>query len=280
MIEALPWRAAGPEAAARPVDLDHMPVVLHGRPRKRWRYVGVFGERLMLCAGVVQIGVVRQAFWAVWDREHRALRERTHRVGGRRAVRVGADLVEIRDGTVQAELRLGSAIAVETASPDGDAWIWTRKQAGVAVRGTVTLAGETIPLDAPGCLDESAGFHARRTAWRWSAGVGTAADGRAVAWNLVAGLHDADGASERTVWIDGVPAEAPPVLFAPDLAAIAFASGEELTFTAEATRERHDRFGVGRSDYVQPFGTFGGSLPGGIVLAEGRGVTERHSALW
>ena len=72
---------------------------------------------------------------------------------------------------------------------------------------------------ALGFVDESAGYHARHTAWRWSAGIGGAEDGRAVAWNLVDGVHDGV-ASERTVWIDGDPEEVPPQAFAGDLSAV------------------------------------------------------------
>jgi hypothetical protein len=34
------------------------------------------------------------------------------------------------------------------------------------------------------------------------------------------------------------------------------------------------------SEYVQPFGTFSGVLPGGVRLAGGHGVLERHRARW
>jgi hypothetical protein len=280
MSDALPWRAAGPAAAGRPVDLERMPVLLGGRPRKRWRYVGAFGTRLMLCAGVVEVGVVRQAFWAVWDRRREALRERTRLWRGGRYVRLSAGAVEIRDGSVQASLRVAPGAPVETASHHGDAWIWTRKQGAVRVGGHVVLDGERVALDALGCVDESAGYHARETHWEWSAGVGATTDGRAVGWNLVAGLHDADAASERTIWVDCVPCEAPRVTFASGLEGVVFASGERLSFTVEATRARKDDLGVVRTDYVQPFGTFSGALPGGLRLAEGRGVMERHQALW
>jgi hypothetical protein len=144
----------------------------------------------------------------------------------------------------------------------------------------VTLEGDEIAVDALGCVDDSAGFHERLTEWEWSAGVGSLSDGRPVGWNLVAGVHDAETGSERTLWIDGEPVEAPPVRFTPDLSAVTFPAGEGLTFTAEASRERHDDLKLFRSDYVQPFGTFAGTLPGGLELAAGRGVMERHSALW
>jgi len=122
---------------------------------KRWRYVGVYGPEVMLCAGIVRVGGVPQCFWAVWDRERRVLHERTRR-------------------------RLG----------------------------TVALPEGAVPSD-------SDGYHARETAWDWCAGAGRAADGRAVAWNLVVGVHDAPSGSERRVWIDGAPREVPPVAFTP-----------------------------------------------------------------
>ena len=261
----------------RPADLSRLPLVLDGRPRKRWRSAGVFGTRLMLCAGVVQIGPALQTFWAVWDREREALRERTRLVPGRRRVRIPHDRVVVADGTVRVDLAiLGGGAPRETVSPHGDAWIWTRKQSLVRFAGRVVLDGEEIAVDELGVLDDSAGFHARETDWLWSAGVGTLEDGRAVGWNLVDGIHDGASGSERAVWIAGSdPVALPPLTFAADLSGVG-----GLTFTAEATRRRRDSLGLLRSDYVQPFGTFAGELPGGLVLREGRGVMERHSALW
>jgi hypothetical protein len=278
----LPYRGTG---ADRPAEIvvppARMPLALHGRPLKRWRYVGVFGERLMVCAGVVWIGPLPQTFWAVWDRRTRVLRSRTRLLRPLRFVSLPADgRVVIRDAGVSADLVVAPGAAVETASAHGPAWIWTRKQGGVRVTGRVLVGGEAIAVDEPGCVDESAGYHARETDWEWSAGAGRLADGRAVAWNLVTGVHDAPVGSERTLWIDGEPAECAPVTFAEDLDAVTFADGSALRFAAEAARARTDDLGVFRSHYVQPFGTFTGALEGGLQLAEGHGVMERHSALW
>ena len=250
-----------------------MPVVLHGRPRKRWRYVGVYGRRLMLCAGVVQIGPALQTFWAVWDREREALRERTRLWRPRPYVRLPADRMLIRDGTVSVDLELAATAAPIEAR---NGLIWTRKQSLVRCTGTVVLDGEAIEVDELGCIDESAGYHPRVTEWEWSAGVGELADGRACGWNLVRGIHDGETGSERAVWVEGeAPVEVPPVVFAADLSGVG-----DLTFASEAVRERRDDLVVLRSDYVQPFGTFTGTLPGGLELREGRGVMERHAALW
>jgi hypothetical protein len=61
---------------------------------------------------------------------------------------------------------------------------------------------------------------------------------------------------------------------------VRFAEGGALRFASEAVRERHDELLLARSDYVQPFGTFSGTLPGGLDLAAGLGVMEVHRARW
>jgi hypothetical protein len=165
-------------------------------------------------------------------------------------------------------------------APAGDGYVWTTKQAGIRAHGTVTVAGERRTVESRAAVDDWAGYPHRRTVWKWSSGVGTAEDGRAVAWNLVDGVNDPPRDSERAVWIDGVPAEVAPVTFADDLSAVAFAEGGELSFTAEAVRRRNENLLVIRSSYEQPFGTFGGTLPGGVRLREGYGVMERHEAVW
>ena len=141
--------------------------------------------------------------------------------------------------------------------------------------------GAERPLVARGVVDDTAGYHARHTAWCWSAGVGTSSAGAPVGWNLVAGVHDAPAASERTLWLGGDPTEVGPVRFGDGLDEVAAQDGSwALRFAAEAVREREDRLGPLRSRYEQPFGTFAGGLPGGVELAEGFGVMERHDAKW
>src|SRR5256714_12808910 len=181
-----------------------MPRLRAGRMLKRWRYVGAYGPDLMLCAGTVQIGIARQAFWAVWDRERRRLHERTRLGRGRVLLPFGR--VKVEDGPVAFELELDEEAArpIEVVTPDGRGYAWTRKRAPVRARGTVRVDGEVRTVDAAALIDESAGYHARHTAWRWSAGVGEAAGGGGpVAWNLVAGAADSPAARERTVWAGG-----------------------------------------------------------------------------
>lgn len=251
-----------------------MPLVRGGRPLKRWRYIGVFGDTAMVCAGIARVAGVPQSFWAVWDRSARRLTQHTA------LLRAEGELSEERahvPGVMDLRLRV-CGDPIEVVSPHGREYIWTRKRV-VHASGNVTVAGGTLAIDSSGLIDDSAGYHARRTDWEWSAGVGTAVDGRSVAWNLVAGVHDGQVSSERTVWVDGEAREVGPATFGAELERVA-CDGAALTFEQEAERRRVDRLVVIRSDYVQPFGVFSGTLPGGLQLARGFGVMERHRARW
>jgi hypothetical protein len=227
------------------------------RPLKAWRYVGVYGPQVMLCAAVVRIGPARQSFWAVWDREH--LQERTS---------FWRHQVELKRGRLEiagrVSLRFEEEAGVECVCPADGSYAWTRKQGGIRAHGTV---GDQH-VEARAIIDDTAAYYPRHTSWRWSAGVGSDARGRDVAWNLVEGVNDPPTGSERTVWVDGQPRE---------VGADAF---DGLCFNAEATRERRDNLLLVRSRYRQPFGTFSGRLPDGIELAEGYGVMEEHDAWW
>jgi Protein of unknown function (DUF2804) len=257
-----------------------MPLVRRGRPLKRWRYLGFYGPELMLCAGDVRVGPLRQQFWAVAERGQ-PLRERTA-LGSAGVAFDGARLT-VESGGVHVDVTAGEGGGIETVHPSGrHGYVWTRKRAGVPMRGALTLDGRTVELDGEGATDETAGYHQRRTSWRWSAGIGRAEGGERVAWNLVEGVNDAASGSERAVWVEGEPSEPAPVRFAADLSAIELSDGGRLEFEAwpDGTREERTNVLVLRSDYRQPFGTFSGRLPGGLRLAWGLGVMETHSAVW
>jgi hypothetical protein len=250
-----------------------MPSHHRGRPLKAWRYIGVYGPELMLCAGAVRIGRARQAFWAVWDRTEARLHERTTLGRGRVHLKPGRLRVLERD--IQIDLALAEQPGVETVCPAGESYAWTRKQGGIAARGTVSVGGHPRLVAAAAVIDDTAAYYPRHTAWRWSAGVGRSTDGRALAWNLVNGVNDPPSGSERTVWIDGEPREVGPSAFAAELTAV-----DELEFITEAVRERGENLLAIRSRYRQPFGTFSGRLPDGTELAEGYGVMEDHDVWW
>lgn len=257
-----------------------MPRWLAGRPLKRWRYVGVYTPELMLCVGEAWIGPVPQRWWAV-ALPGGELRERT--TFGAGGVSLDGSAVRVDAAGVRIDLVLEESDGVETASPVNErgAYIWTRKQACVPVSGSVEVDGRRHAIDGDvGFVDESAGYHERHTTWKWSAGIGRAVDGRPLGWNLVTGLHDAVEASERTLWVAGETIETGPARFADDLSSIEIDGGGELRFDEWSRREHSTNALVMRSRYSQPFGSFSGTLPGGIQLAEGYGVMETHDVHW
>ena len=198
--------------------------------------MAVYAPELMLCVGDARVAGVPQRWWAV-------------------ALPDGQLFEGARDAPI--ELGLDEGPGVEVVSPHGRSYIWTRKQAGHP--RARCGRGRDFSIEGPfGFVDESAGYHARHTRWRWSAGIGAPRDGRPVAWNLVDGVHDAPRASERTVWVDGEPHEVEPVAFADDLSAVG-----DLRFTEWSAREDHTNRLVMRSDYRQPFGSFSGRATGG-----------------
>ncbi len=262
-------------------DNAHLPLLRAGRPLKRWRYVGVFCEELMACAALVQVGPARQSFWALYTRADGRLRERTRVLIRRGIVELPPGRLAVRDGGVLLDLALEEDEGIQARCPHGRGEVWTRKRAGGRAHGTLALEdGRPREIEALAVIDDTAGYHARRTEWRWSAGVGTGEDGTALAWNLVEGVNDPPTGSERAVWVDGAPSEPAPVRFAADMSEIVAQDGSRLSFAAEAQRRRKENLLIVSSDYTAPFGTFSGTLPGRIALASGLGVVEHHRAKW
>jgi hypothetical protein len=255
-----------------------MPLVRGRRQLKRWRYVGVYGPDLMLCAGRARVGAIPQGFWGVVERG-RPVRAVTSLRGA--GVRIDGSRVVIDSGGVRADLIVEEAGGVESVNPhprgDDRGYVWTRKQAGVPARGWVELDGRRVEVDALAVVDDTAGYHGRHTSWLWSAGVGRAVGGERLGWNLVTGVNDGPVASERTVWVDGEPAEVGPVEFAPDLSRVG-----DLRFHEWPDSARVDDTDavIFASRYRQPFGEFSGTLPNGVELAEGFGVMESHDVRW
>ena len=298
MADGLPWRGPGPSLPDLPLPPEHAASMLGPGRRvlKQWRYVGVFCNEFMLCAARAKVGPFGQTFWAVVDRSTGEMLERTRKRApfGRGEVwsltadgsvwPIGSEepgvvtWVDAKEARIKLEVGLGKWVV--SVCPNGEGgWVWTRKRIAPVTCDVRLPGGRRWQTTAFGIEDESYGYHPRRTVWSWSAGVGTAADGRAVGWNLVAGVNDPERNSERAVWVDGEPFEPGPVSFDPDLGWIDFAEGGRLSFQAEAERQAHENLGLIRFDYRQPFGSFGGTLPG-IELDSALGVMEFHDALW
>jgi Domain of unknown function (DUF2804), C-terminal len=283
VLAELPWRGSAEERPAIAVPPEPMPLLLNRRLRKRWRWVGAFAENLLAFASIAEIGPLTVTFWGVWDRERRRFWERTRRTIGKGGleVRMPGRSVSVRSRGVSLELELGEGTAIECVCPNGEGgYTWTRKLAGVPVRGEFRAGGRAKQIDGLAVEDNSAGYHRRHTAWRWSAGVGTSTDGRTIGWNLVSGINDPPASSERTIWVSGAPSEPGAVEF-DGLQAIQFKDASRLRFEAETERTHHEGIPLLiSSDYRAPLGRFAGHLPGGIELETALGVMEEHDVVW
>jgi Protein of unknown function (DUF2804) len=281
-VERLPWRGPADDRPRLAVPPDPMPLLLGRRLRKRWRWVGAFAENVIAFAAIAGVGPTSMTFWGVWDRERRRLWERTRRgmPGRRPEVAMPARAVHVRAGNIELDLELDRTEPIECFCPNGEGgYTWTRKAAGMPVRGEVRIGRRTRTIEGRGVEDDSAGYHQRYTSWKWSAGVGTVRDGRTVAWNLVQGINDPPHSSERAIWVSGVPTEPGPVSFQ-GLQAIHFEDESRLDFTAETQRTHHEGIPLlARSDYEAPIGRFTGRLMG-LELVSALGVMEAHDAVW
>ncbi len=252
------------------------------RPLKRWRYVGVFNEQLMRLRRARADRPARQSFWALHLREE-GLAARAHAPAARDAREVsparrprlavqGPGRLRVCDRGVQLELELHEDEGIEALCPNGalagmDAQAGRHRSAGHAR----ARRRPHRPIEARAVIDDTAGYHARDTEWRWSAGVGEGADGRALAWNLVSGVNDPPSGTERAVWVDGHPTARPRrSSFAADLSSVRCADGSELRFSGRG-RARPPREPAARSQATteRRSGPSPGTLPGGIELAHG-----------
>jgi hypothetical protein len=283
-----------------------------GRVR-RWYYVAAGDPTTMVGAAVVDLGFVAVAF------AFAAVGGRTATFDTRRVLGVGAQVAALPDGgagvrgrsaaitlvgdggmTVDVPTEAGRLRAevtttrpvtpavCATATPDGG-WNVTRKTAGSTVTGSVRLGdGPSAQLgeDAGGWSDWTAGRQDRTTVWRWAAGAGIAADGRRVGVNASTGMNA--GTGEDVVWWDGVPHRLTvrglaPVGDDPERDWQLVGPGTDLRLTPVGVRGAVEQLPLLTSNYVQPFGTWTGTLPdpagasAGVRLA---GVAEDHLAVW
>ncbi len=274
-----PYRGSGLDRPLGvPLPPQRMPLFRAGQLRKSWHYVSFWSRELSFCAARASVGPLQQEYWGIWDREAKQFREGSHRFT--RRVQIGPNRAQVRDGDAEIDVTFESCSSFEVYRPAGRAYIWSHKDYCRQARGIVRYGGKSREVVGVIFVDINAGYHERPTQWRWAAGAGLDQHGRIVAFNAITGLFDTPLESERTMWIDGDAQEVGPNSFAEDLSTVSFAEGGTLSFQPEALIETHDNLLVVRSDYLHWFGTYTGTLPGGIELREAYGVRERHEALW
>ncbi|MGK4005225.1 DUF2804 family protein [Sorangium sp. So ce1036] len=180
------------------------------------------------------------------------------------------------------------AIAALAGPPEGLVQI-TQKRALLAVAGEVSFGGSTRALDGGlAGIDTSYGHVPRRTAWRWAFALGRAKSGERVALNLVEGFV---GEAECALWIDGELFPLREGRFAFDAARprspwrVRTADERvDLRFEPGALHTEHRDLGVVASHYVQPVGSFAGTIHvegrAPIELERVLGVVEDQRVRW
>lgn len=162
----------------------------------------------------------------------------------------------------------------------------TEKRVLLDVEGTATFSGVRHSLRGGlGGLDLTAGYLARETRWRWSFGMGRAASGERVAWNLVQGFV---GEPECALWVDGELAPLPEATIRDGASAAApwtVRAGDalDLSFEPRGMRAEDRDLGLVRSRFVQPCGVYSGVVRHRgreLVLARVFGVAEIQDVLW
>jgi hypothetical protein len=285
------------------------PYDFHGLQRrlieKKWQYLFVAHDEIMLALAILDVGYLSTGICTVFDRGARRLLiddspilpplfatvgERPGEAGLRgpginAAIEKNGDrwLVKAVWAHCQVELTLDAADApppMSAVAPiEGRGrFDFTQKNVMLKATGRVTTGNVSFELrDCPAGLDYTHGFFARETNWRWAFAAGPG-----VAFNFSDGLLQ--GAGENVAWVDGEPRPAGKVRFEFDPQAPLSAwrirgDAVDLTFKPEGLRAKTTDLKVILSRYIQPFGTFEGTILGAAVSGV-CGVTEDHSARW
>jgi len=283
---------------------------------KRWHYVGLGHEEVFIGMAIVDVGWTCTAFAYLFDRKRRRLladwsqdglpglqagvsdepltdaRAWFLGPGARLELRHQGDdslllHVRTRGLRIEAQLDLDAMAPPLLAIGPIESGIAhaTQKTTALPVLGWAEADGQRFDLDGSwGAVDASNGLLARDTAWRWAS-----AHRPDIGFNLQQGYF---GTQENVLWLDGQPLALGAAHFEFDAARpldpwrVRTDDGLlDLVFTPEGARAANRNLGFAASRYVQPVGTFAGT-----VCASNRatprqvsnllGVTEDHHSKW
>lgn len=306
-IDTIDWRALKGE--------HHRPAWWRCLRRKRWQYVGIGSQKVFVGLAIVDLGWACTAFVYVFDRARRELLadwsldaprfmggispEPVH--GGRAHFRVPGSYLSIDydlHGMVRLHVRTHAvSLDAELSAAHAGPWLLavgpvaggvvhaTQKSPALSVEGSAKVGARHIDLSgATASMDSSSGLLAHRTSWRWAS-----AHSALLGFNLQAGYF---GAHENALWLDGhllplgaahfdfdVRQPLAPWRICTDCGLL------DLVFTPEGARQDRRDLGLVASRYVQPIGTFSGTVRRSPEDPPRRvehllGVTEDHDSRW
>ncbi len=178
-------------------------------------------------------------------------------------------------------------------SMENDTSAFTSKIAGLRSKGNIRINHKNFKLrpdNSFAILDWTNGFYPRKTWWNWACGAGTASDGTPIGFNFSSGVYN-KGLLENIVWVNGIPLEQKNILFTYDEKhperpwQIYSRDGRiNLIFKPEGMRRANDNLGFLKSRFIQPCGSFEGSIKTNdnlcLHLLNVGGVVEEHFAKW
>jgi hypothetical protein len=282
----------------------------------QFHFFGVIGPELMAGLAVVDLKLVTNGFFYIYDRQSRELVEskklslpnrkvfiktdpsHTHSCfeSGDFSISIQHNRISAcgKDVALTAEIDLADADPLRICTRAGyRGWVYTQKTSPLKLTGELSFKGKTVAIASPdymGLMDWTGGFMRRYTYWNWAATAATLPDGRPFGLNLASGVNET-GFTENVFWLDGVRSKVSTVNFVfdqKDLYApwrITSADGKlNLTFTPEAERSEKLHTGLIASRFTQLMGTLAGELvdeSGERVRLENcPGWVEDHYAKW
>ncbi len=270
-----------------------------GLTRKRWQYLGVVDDNLVIGVAVIHLGYIGSAFAYVYRKDKKELTELNivdpaasktvyaeSSIYGYSSCRSGSKFVRIDNDIIKGArevqvLSKGPRINFEV--PDSSEIItpvvacvrngvrgfnYTHKGAGLPAAGWVEIDGKKIELtkNALAVLDWTAGCAAHETYWNWASGAGRLDDGRITGINFAMGVNET-GYTENAFWVAGEPQKVDVVNFDYNFKNIfepwkiqSMDGTVDLTFYPEGERKENQNYLLVASNFRQPFGSFNGVL--------------------
>jgi uncharacterized protein DUF2804 len=174
---------------------------------------------------------------------------------------------------------------------------YTTKIAGLKAAGQISINKKQFdlsPKNTFAIFDWTHGFFMRKTFWNWACGAGISDDGTPIGFNFSKGVYN-EGVLENIIWVNGKPYPIGEIDFKYNASNPMFPwtvtsqdNHIHLSFTPEGIRSANDNFGFIKSKFIQPCGTFKGSIElpdseSGISkynISSIGGVVEEHFAKW
>jgi len=284
---------------------------------KRWLFTGIYSRDFIFGMAMVHAGYLSELFLYVFDRKDKSIKQfdfmvplalNTDFTGSAAEGRFtfknsGADaqvILSAKEALVKCEIhdrvkidivftRLADGLNLVTMEGN-QGFNYTMKECGMKAKGNIKIDGKEYAVKKgipAGSMDFSFGILQRRTVWDWASGCGTDTKGNNISFNFSRGINK-NGHSENAFWINGKRFDAGITEFCYDDKDMMKEWKVEnknihIIFKPEGERAAKINFGLIKSVYSQPFGTFSGYIKDGkkkYIIKEAYGVTEKHEAKW